>query len=59
MTVQLADGGTVRVLRSGTVEFRKDGRTYRADGRGDYDSSARWVESLAFGREVRYVMHNR
>lgn len=59
MTIRLADGGTVKVLRSGTVEFRREGRTYRAGGKGDYASSVRWVESLAYGRDVRYITHNR
>lgn len=59
MTIQLADGGTVNVLPSGTVEFRREGRTFRTEGRGSYDASARWVESMAYGREVQYVTHNR
>lgn len=55
MTVRLANGGTVTVRENGTVEYRENGRVMRMRGRGDYASTARWVESLAFGRDVRYV----
>lgn len=59
MTVRLADGGTLTVLPSGQVEFRKNGQTFRTDGRGTYALSAAWVGSLAYGPDVRYVTHNR
>lgn len=55
MTVSLANGGTVTVLESGTVEFRDGKRVFRTEGRGSYAETVRWVESLAYGRDVRYV----
>lgn len=55
MTVYLANGGRVTVLANGTVEFREKGRTFRTDGKGDYAETVRWVESLAYGTDVRYV----
>ncbi|AXH66486.1 hypothetical protein SEA_SATIS_337 [Streptomyces phage Satis] len=55
MTVYLANGGRITVLSNGTVEFREKGRTFRTDGKGDYAETVRWVESLAYGTDVRYV----
>jgi hypothetical protein len=37
------------------VEFRNGKRVFRTDGRGDYAETVRWVESLAYGDDVRYV----
>lgn len=47
MTIRLANGGTLTVLESGTVEFRK-GREYNVTpGRGSYAANVEWLESLA------------
>ncbi len=54
MTVRLAGGGTVTVLRNGTVEFRRNGQVFRTDGRGDYAASVDWIRSMAYGTDVRY-----
>lgn len=55
MTVSLANGGTVTVLANGSVEFRDGGRVFRTGGKGSYPETVAWVESLAYGRDVRYV----
>lgn len=55
MTVSLANGGTLTVLDSGTVEYRMGKRVMRMAGRGGYSATCRWVASLAYGRDVRYV----
>lgn len=55
MVVSLANGGTVTVLASGSVEFRNGRRVFRTDGKGSHAQTVAWVESLAYGRDVRYV----
>lgn len=55
MTVVLDNGGTVRVLPDGGIEFLRDGRIYRTDGYGSYAESARRVQAIAYGRDIRYV----
>lgn len=55
MTVTLKNGGTVRVLRDGSIEFLQNGRIYRTDGYGSYAESARRVQAIAYGRDIRYV----
>ena len=57
MTVSLANGGTVTVLESGTVEFRQGERVFRTDGKGFFPATVAWVESLAYGDDVRYITH--
>lgn len=57
MTVSLANGGTVTVLESGTVEFRQGKRVFRTDGKGSFPATVAWVESLAYGDDVRYITH--
>lgn len=55
MTVYLANGGTITVRESGAVEFRQGDRVIRDRGRGSRKASERWIRSLAFGSDVRYV----
>lgn len=60
MTVHLANGGTVTVTESGTVEYRRGRDTQWIPGRGSRADSIAWVEkhSRTFGSAVLYITRN-
>lgn len=56
MTLQLANGGTLTVKKSGSIEVRRNGSVMRDAGKGSYADSLAFVQRSAWGRDVRYAV---
>lgn len=57
MVVHLANGGRLRVLENGSVEYRRDRERNVTPGRGSYAENVAWLEAMAYGPAVLRVTH--
>lgn len=55
MTVHLANGGRLRVLANGSVEYRRGRERNVSPGRGSYAENIAWLESMAYGPAVLHI----